>query len=313
MQQLHLGRYFLAAFVVVFAGCVQSVAPITPLSDAAASGMGPQTASEDLLYVANRGSITIYSYPQGNLVATLALSYEPNGLCSDSSGNVFITSADMQEIFEYAHGGKHAIRTLKDPGYMPRGCASDPVTGNLAVANYETSSAKHPGNIEVYPKATGNPNSFVGANLHYYLYCSYDTDGNLYVDGESSSTRVVVAELPKDGNTLSRVDLSQSIGRSDGIQWDGTYVAVGDESTHAIYEFAIKRSSGMLKRATFLGGTQRVGQFDIDGLTVIVPNSNSTSDASDVLFFPYPRGGEPIQTITNGVLLPSAAVISVTP
>ena len=45
------------------------------------------------------------------------------------------------QMVEYAHGGTSSIATLGDPSEYPEGCAVDPATGNLAVANFSAIAA----------------------------------------------------------------------------------------------------------------------------------------------------------------------------
>lgn len=108
----------------------------------ARSWMLPEAKSETLLYVFNVYTITVYSYPKGKLVGTLSDFEKPYGECVDKSGNVYITDSSFARIYEYAHGGTKPIHTLKDPEYQPYGCAVDPTTGDLAVANYSDASAR---------------------------------------------------------------------------------------------------------------------------------------------------------------------------
>ncbi len=127
-------------------------------------------------------TITVYSYPKGKLVGTLSDFSKPYGECVDKSGNVYITDSSFGKIYEYAHGGTKPIRALKDPSYQPYGCAVDPTTGNLAVANYSDDSARE-GDVAIYRKAKGFPKSYIGYDFYYYYYLGYDPKGNLYVDG----------------------------------------------------------------------------------------------------------------------------------
>ena len=75
----------------------------------------------------------------------------PQGECSDSHGDVFITDAFGSNIQEFAHGGTTPIANLSDVGEEASGCAVDSVTGNLAVTNY------YPGNVAIYKNAEGTP------------------------------------------------------------------------------------------------------------------------------------------------------------
>jgi hypothetical protein len=108
--------------IALLAGCGGSQPPIgapgtMPQSHAIAthadrgtSWMLPEAKSDDLLYVAQAGDregVWVFSFPQGKLLGKLIGISDAFGLCSDGSGNVFVTEADAGEgeVLEYAHGG----------------------------------------------------------------------------------------------------------------------------------------------------------------------------------------------------------------
>ncbi len=272
------------------------------------SWMSPEAKTENLLYVSNVSDITVYSYPKGKLVGTLSNFDKPYGECVDAKGNIYVTDSSFGLIFEYAHGGTKPIATIADKQYQPYGCAIDPTTGNLAVANYET-AWDYPGNLAIFRKARGYPQSYVVEGLYYYYYCGYDAAGSLYVDGlNDGGFNFAFARLAKASHTLQPVLLPQSITFPGGVQWDGTYVAVGDQAGSAIYQFSFTKGQPKLQGHTPLTGSGLVGQFAIHGAIVVAPNqANSTSN---VLFYNYPAGGNPTRTITDGVSFPFSAVVS---
>jgi len=106
MKTFDLSRYALGGCVAVamLAGCGGSQQPIgapgaMPQTSALAthadrgkSWMLPEAKADDLLYISNVYTVTVYSYPKGKHVGTLKGFYEPFGECSDSAGNVFIAN-----------------------------------------------------------------------------------------------------------------------------------------------------------------------------------------------------------------------------
>jgi hypothetical protein len=273
--------------------------------------MLPEAKNEDLLYVSNVYTITVYSYPKGKLVGTLENFDKPYGECVDMKGNVWVTDSTFGKIYEYAHGGTKPLHTLKDPEYVPYGCAVDPTTGDLAVANYSDASARQ-GDLVVYHKAKGTPKSYIGYEFYYYYYCGYDAKGNLYVDGLNDyGENFEFGELAKGGGAIQDILLPNSLKAPGGIEWDGQYVAVGDKG-EAIYQYTFSNGAATLEGTTTLTGAANVGQFDIVGSTVVTPNEffTDTTNSGAVLYYPYPAGGASTQTITNGVFYPFAAVIS---
>ena len=70
------------------------------------------------------------------------------GICSDTSGNVWILDYDTGYAYEYAHGATSPETTLVDAD-SPLDCSAEASTGNLAVSSY--------GAIAVFPHASGSP------------------------------------------------------------------------------------------------------------------------------------------------------------
>lgn len=277
--------------------------------EARASWMAPDAAGQDLLYVANVKTITIYSYPRGKLEGSLRFGYLPHGECVDQKGDVFITNLDNGEVVEYAHASKKPLAVLHSPSADPSGCAIDPTTGNLAVASLGFGSS---GSVAIYKHARGNPVTYQNPTFQQYAFCGYDPKGNLFVDGVNADAVFVFAELKKGSSTLKSITLDQSIGWPGGIQWDGHYLAVGDQNAPSvIYQFEIERKRGKKVGTTALGTkVGAVAQFYIAGQELIVPNQCNTSCTGNVLYYPYPAGGAPTKTIAKGIRYPHGAVVS---
>ena len=220
------------------------------------SWMAPEAVKDDLIYVSDLlGQVVeIYTYGHGNkLVGTLTGFFNPEGLCVDKAGNVWVTndtSVGVHQITEYAHGGTSPIQNLINSNGNVNGCSVDLKTGDLAVTNF-WGPTEGAGGVSIYRHATGTPVSYTDPNIHYYYYCGYDDKGNLYVDGLSSGSNFGFAELPKGGTAFTDVTLNQTIYLPGGVQWDGKYVAVGDQVavkhnfTSTVYQFSI---SGQTER-----------------------------------------------------------------
>ena len=197
--------------------------------DPGSSWMLPEAKSEDLLYISNVYTVTVYSYPQGKLVGTLKHFYLPGGECSDRSGHIFIVDGGL--IYEYAHGGKKPIDTLSTSPLGGQGCASDPTTGNLAVAlDYGDSY----GYLAVYSQAKGTPILYSNGKM-LFNFCGYDDSGNLYADGIFEGVGLGFVELSKGGSSLVNLTLDQSLEAAGAVQWDGKYLAIGDDEANKIY------------------------------------------------------------------------------
>lgn len=259
-----------------------------------------------LLYVSDTdsSSVYVYTYPGGKLKQTLTGLSVPGGECVDAKGDVFVANTGGLDVIEYAHGQSTPIATLNDPGYFPFGCDVDPTTGNLAVTNFSKSTSSGGGNIVVYTHARGKPRVYTDSAISGMLLCGYDAKGNLYVDGFSSGTPAY-AVLPHGSKTFTNLTLNQKIGSPGGVQWDGKYVAIVDETTDTIYRFAISGSKGTSKGSAQLSGGSAIVQFWIDGALV----SGANSGGGSVGIWKYPAGGSPIKTISK-LYVPIGVTIS---
>jgi hypothetical protein len=279
-------------------------------ADGGKSWMLPEAKSKDLLYVGDIYDVTVYSYPQGKLEGRLNGFYEIGGECVDAKGDVFVVNTLGGKIVEYAHGGKKPIQTLQATGYEPADCAIDPTTGNLAVTIFGGGSG---GELAIYPNAKGTPALYTDPDFLNYGYCGYDDSGNLFIDGDNQEDAIVFAELPKGSSSLINLTLDQTFNDTGAIQWDGKYLAVGNQNTSNIYRFSISGSQGTEVGVTQLGGDAHwVHKFFILNHKVIAPNFYfiGSQFESNVLIFNYPSGGSPLQTISKGVKASETAVVS---
>jgi hypothetical protein len=294
-----------------FSGCGPA-AQIGP--PAGSSGwMAREAASRDLLYVTDVGAneVFVYSYPQGSLVGTLTGFNSPVRACSDASGDVFITNSNSQQILKYAHGGTKPIATFRDPGFVPVDCSVDPTTDTLAATNYSMTGS-NTGSVAIYAGGKGRPAIYHAASVQAYLFCTYDGAGDLFVDGLDDKYNFVLIELPKGAKKFEQITVKQTLRSWGGIQWDGTYLAVGD-GVSTIYDFAVKGTSAKKVHLVQLHRAVNVVQFWLDGSTLIGPDGPNGAHR-DAGLWSYPRGGAPTKTIGSGVFEnPSGATVSVVP
>lgn len=307
------GTFQAMPFRSVGGGDQEAVAS-NPITQARNSSILLSAASQDLLYVADLSRVRIFSYPAGRDKGKLTGFYFATGACVDQSGNVYITDQGQHAVFEYAHGGMKRLRTLH-PG-LAFGCSIDPMTGNLAVADGATGPTGRgtAGNLAIYLSARGKPKYYRDSAFHFYYFCGYDNQGNLFMDGDATAEpySVVFAELPRGGSKLETITLNHSLGYAGGVQWDGTNVAITDPHANAVYQFAINGSQAALVGTTPLNGTNSIIQPWIQGQKIIVPNA--LVPGGNVLIYKYPAGGAPIKKITSGRWVePQGATISKAP
>lgn len=293
---------------------VPALAPDRATIDRSPSWMAPDAKKHDLLYISDEGTndVYVYSYPAGTLKGTLTGFDEPYGMCTDKAGNVFVTNTEKSEILEYKRGAKKPIATLSDTGYYPVDCSVDPTTGNLAVTNFQALGSK-PGDVAIYAGATGTPTTYSDSSIPLYEFCSYDDKGNLFIDGYNSTGGFAFAELPAGSSGFTNISINATIYQPGGVQWDGKYVAVGDQyygngPASAIYRVRVSGSSGTVVGTTLLKqGTDEVQvvQFWKRGTKVIGGNV----DAQSADIWKYPAGGNAGKIIT-GLKIPYGATVS---
>jgi hypothetical protein len=324
MKRLVYLYALVAAVAAISYGCgsgvpSQSSAPLPSLERApehrAASWMAPDAKKRDLLYVSDEATndVFIYSYPGGRLKGTLTGFDEPYGMCTNEAGDVFIANTEKSEILEYQHGGTSPIATLNDTGYYPVSCSVDPTTGNLAVTNFQALGSQ-PGDVAIYAGAKGTPTTFSDAGIPLYEFCGYDDKGNLFIDGYNATGGFAFAELPAGSSSFRNISLNTTIFQPGGVQWDGKYVAVGDQyygdgPAAAIHRVSVSGSSGRVVGTTLLkqrSDEVQVVQFWIDGTKVI--GSNALAQSTDV--WKYPAGGN-AKTLVTGLKIPYGVTLSV--
>jgi len=239
---------------------------------------------DGLLYVSLPYNVKVYTYPKGKPFASISIPGGANGMCTDGVGNVFIIEGDG-EVAEYAHGATKPTASKLLLG-DPYSCAVDPFTGNLAVSNQG-------GAVEVFTKFPGKPTIYSLPATGNLYFCTYDGDGNLFVDGrwfQRHKIRNGLFELVKGGSSLTPVTLPFGIVRTAAaIQWDGKYLAIQAlRNNHTFDRVSVHDFHGQVVSAVrLLGEPPNRSQFVIEDGSVIQPDAL----IKGIGFWRYPAGG----------------------
>jgi hypothetical protein len=329
VRSLGCGRHALGTIsaLALLAGCGESQWPTgtpyaTPPSalsvppslvhpDRRPSWMAPDAKAQKLLYVSDTGNddVDVYPYPRGKSIGTLTGFHEPAGLCANKAGDIWVVNNASSTIVEYAHAGKTPKATLNNPGASALlGCSVDPTTGNLAVTDWGGLSSGGAG-VWIYAGAKGSPKEHRHSTLQRAYFCGYDNRGNLFVDGLDGKSTFELLELRNGGTSLQPIALNQTVNYPGGVEWDGEYVAVGDQTYQDRHESAIDRisvsgSKGTVEGTTLLTGSCDVTQFWISN-AVIAPDVC----ANTVSTYHYPAGGKPSKTL-RGFQFPEGTAVS---
>jgi hypothetical protein len=270
------------------------------------SWMAPGASKGTLVYAGGDAQSYVFSFPAGKLVGNIAGT--SSGTCSDSQGDVFFTR--VRSVVEFAHGGTTPIAIYNVPGNA-YSCSVDPTTGNLAVVVFCLTGCGD--DVDVFKGgATEPPKVYGDPALSSMLFCAYDSQGNLYVDGYSGS-RFALAELPAGSSSYTSITLSQSIQYGGQLQWDGQYVTVETTINPAIYQIAVAGSAGTVVGTVRLKGVGlRATQSWIGNGRVAVPTGPFTKRAIEIIFWKYPQGGEPTNSFEHFIGKGHQQVVGVT-
>jgi len=286
------------AATFLLAGCGGSQSTFEP-SGTTHGSTAVGAFARSLLYVGLNLLVDVYTYPHGKPLGALGWG---GYLCSDRLGNVILAGGEgISYVWVFPHGGSNPIATLYNPG-GPGGCSVDENSENIAVAAESPSVVVFPYN----PKRGWRlARDYIDSNMRATLYCTYDPQGDIFVDGYTTNVSFILAELPKGSSTFTTITLDRVIYSPGSVQWDGKDLTIEDagkssSSAAVIYRFAISGSSGhKVGATTTLKNSVASGQFLILGRTVIGPAKQNS--APGIGFWHYPKGGSPVRFIpTNG-------------
>lgn len=294
----------------------QSVLPsVAPVARADANG--------DLLYVGHavrvgstfQGELSVFTFPGGKSVSTIDLLGLATGVCSDSSGNVWVVVGANRaySAYEFAHGGTTPITTIRIP--HPHGfaadCAVDPNTGDLAVLT-GASGGSPSGNADVWAGARpGKPMQF--AIPFTPTSCTYDSTGNLFVDGWIGDTVLFdLAELSKGSRSFAPVSLDKTPEDYPGnVRWDGQYVDVADNNFSGygkLYRVTVSGYDGHVASIVRPNELYYQPVFDVLGSALVGTSGHSGKMVS---LWDYPAGGKRVKMLARFPYPPRGLTISV--
>jgi len=223
---------------------------------------------------------------------------EPQGLCSDSKGNVFVSNTSNSTIDEYT-GGKFKA-ALSDPGYYPVSCSVDPKTNTLAAGNIISTSGGQ-GGIALFANESGSATQKTDPNMYeVYFTGYYAKTGNLYYSGDNIDFYPAVSSYTNKGKFKLITLKGATLGFAGTVQYSGatTSLAVGDQDTFYGPTFYHVKGNGNVTGQTVLtcsSGFCDIVQAWIHGKTIIGPDASSVSAS----IFPWPAGGNASKTLSG--------------
>jgi len=256
------------------------------------------------------GAAYMFDFKTGDLLGQLAAPpesfFEPQGACSDKSGNVWIANTAELTIDQYSHDGTY-IQTLSDPGGFPAGCAVNKKNGDLLVTNILNSSEGTPGNIVVFAGATGSGTELaVPASMLRPFFAGYTNNGVAYISGENPSYGFAAATY--SAGTVSAVTLSGApIEFPGSVAWSGKTKTInfGDQDTSTFYQIdpTTNTSTGT---TTLACSYCDIVQATIKGPTLVAPNAAG----EDALNFNWPAGSAGVTYSGASFIQPIGSAVS---
>lgn len=300
-----------AAMASLLSGCGGLNGPPFAFSEGRATAV--KATSGDLLYVANElaaNGVTILTFPQGSPVAKITNIGGPTGICSDASGNVWVSAYDdgthKFHLYKFVHGGTTPVETLRVGGGA-WGCAIDPRTGNLATWVPFAGSA---GEVDVFPGSREGKPIVYETNFEP-VSATYDNRGNIFADGIVNSGDFIFEELAKGSSGFAPIRLSKAGGNPGSVQWDGKYVVVGVgylSEGPALERVHVSRDRGNVVESVHLQGLGSPARFWIAGGNVVA--SQRTGSARRIGLYDYPAGGKRLAAF-SGFYKPFGMTVSV--
>lgn len=205
--------------------------PVARQSATMAGFMDANAAAKPLIFVSDaaRGVVDIYAQAGKNQkpVGRIAGFDEPQGIATDSNGNLYVANTNGSDVRVYAPPYTHAAAmTLADPGQFP-GDVAVSSKGLVAVTNVCTAPGcpANSGSVSFFAKgstkacATVADSSF---NFARVFFAAFDANGLLYVDGLNGGYQASVGTVFGGCNArgISNIGLIYTIGFAGGIQID---------------------------------------------------------------------------------------------
>ena len=288
----------------------QSATPQRAIPDARESWIAPDAKTKPLLYVAEvDDKVYVYSYPGGkHLEGVIGGFGKPSQECVDKAGDVFVTDYTLRKIFEYPHGATSPSHVYDDGVFAPKGCSIDPVSGDLAVANWASYDGSRPGNVAIYqPPDPGAKRYVVDTSIDPMLGCTYDDHGNLYMVGGGNYGSRWALLLYGARSAVSLRMLPKILTAGD-LLWDDNYLTVGDVEKNLIVRYSVSGKTAREAGATKLAGQVAVPAFWIQGSDAIAPDQTELAYA----LWKYPAGSKPFKEVFTDDY-PRAMVVSTVP
>jgi hypothetical protein len=218
----------------------------------------------------------------------------PQGACASKKGEAYIANTNDSNLLGYKGGSTTSNATLTDTGEYPAGCSVDK-KGDVAVSNICNSASCGAGDVAVFKGGTGSPTAITCPNLRRYYFIAYDSQSNIWVDGEDSSYAFALCEIKAGSSSGTAITLNVIPEFPGGVAVSGKDVTVMDQDTDTVDQYTISGTSGTEVGSVDLSGASDPVQDWIAKKYVLASNAGEGSTCS----WKYPAGGSEVSCATG--------------
>lgn len=171
-----------------------------------------------LLFMSDTATDTVdaFTMPDMQFKGKLTGFNQPQGECSDTQGNVYITNTQANQVLEYSRTGA-LLNTYSDTYGYPVGCAVNPLNGDLAVTDIIGLTGH--GQLLIYTSPSSSPTVLINPDQYNYYFVGYDIHGDLWEDGRTAKGAYILSGC--GGFVCHTINLSGgTINFPGAVQWD---------------------------------------------------------------------------------------------
>jgi hypothetical protein len=169
------------------------------------------------VWVTDAGDSAVYSCTAKRCTSIGSGWNQPQGIATDGT-SIWVADTYNSRIVMMTQRGT-TLATLSDSGEYPAGVAVA-LNGTVAVTNICSVPSCGQGNVAFYANGATSPTGTACCLASRYYFGAFDSSGNFYLDGQTSSGATIVEEIQSaaSGGTVETNTGINSVGFPGGIQ-----------------------------------------------------------------------------------------------
>ena len=238
----------------------------------------------------------------GTELAQLTGFFEPQGLSSDASGNLFVADTDNQRVQIYAAGLKNPPTTLADSVGFPSDVDSMSSGKIVAVANIYNAPCCAQGSVSFFTRGVLS-NTISNATLAKAYFCAFDAIGNLYVDGLDVNNNFVMGVIigGANGRQFTQLSTDNTIRGPGAVQVTTSgQIAILDQIAATVYTYNAPKNGSLGSPVSSTPLTQAVEPVTFAFTKTMTQLYTADAGIFASQQFVYPTGGDATSTINVG-------------